>query len=267
MADQELKLEAQYGKLPFDQFALDRWDYSRPTSQDALQWKQLVKQYQAFTLTERQIYHEAAWALEGLSPGEENLPTQDQIDRVLRPHQTSFERNLCLRPAGPIWLRTCYAPELAKTYEDMDPAQGWGVIDLGASLNDERLYSFDSAWHLILTRVPSIGDCDNGIDPDDADLWPPPTEAIRLPLFDAGLRATAIIYLVDRQALEEQLVTVLWLDCHGECVWWYRIKADDLLDFSGYLAATAGLTEVSWMDDFEGVGKVFERGSLIDWIY
>lgn len=46
---------------------------------------------------------------------------------------------------------------------------------------------------------------------------------------------------LDRQALEEQLVTVLWLDCHGECVWWDRINAEDMLSFTGYLASRLGV--------------------------
>ena len=54
-------------------------------------------------------------------------------------------------------------------------------------------------------------------------------------LLDAGAREVTMLYLLDRQALEAQLVTVLWLDCHGECVWWARINPDDqgLMLFTG----------------------------------
>jgi hypothetical protein len=38
-------------------------------------------------------------------------------------------------------------------------------------------------------------------------------------MLEAGLKEVTIMYPLDRQALEEQLVTMLWLDCHGERVW------------------------------------------------
>jgi hypothetical protein len=50
-----------------------------------------------------------------------------------------------------------------------------------------------------------------------------------------------MVYLIDRQAILEKLVTVMWLDCHGECVWWYRIDADNLMGLTGWITRTGGL--------------------------
>jgi hypothetical protein len=43
-----------------------------------------------------------------------------------------------------------------------------------------------------------------------------------------------MIYLVDRQALAEKLVTMMSLDCDGGCVWWYHIELDGLWSLGGW---------------------------------
>jgi hypothetical protein len=61
---------------------------------------------------------------------------------------------------------------------------------------------------------------------------------------NAGEREVTMLNLLDRQALKDQLVTVLWQHCHGECVWWAKLYPDQgLLLFSGWMASTCGLSE------------------------
>jgi hypothetical protein len=86
-------------------------------------------------------------------------------------------------------------------------------------------------------------------------------------LLDAGARQVTMLYLLDRQALEDQLVTVLWLDCHGECVWWGRINPDDqgLMLFTGWMSSTCGLSELV-NEDSDPKTFICEKGTLIDWI-
>jgi hypothetical protein len=80
-----------------------------------------------------------------------------------------------------------------------------------------------------------------------------------------------MMYLLDRQALQEKLVTILWLDNFGECVWWYRISADGdtLQSLTGHLFATNGLMETMETAEKGEEGRensVFAKGSLMDWI-
>jgi hypothetical protein len=119
---------------------------------------------------------------------------------------------------GPIWLRTCYTSSLAGVYDEefRGCEEDAGVRD-SSILNDVSLYNFGEVWDPVFLRLPSLGGQDNGIDLSDTESWQPPEEDFRKPLWDAGTSATATIYLIDRQALEEKLLTVLWIDCHG--VW------------------------------------------------
>jgi hypothetical protein len=165
--------------------------------------------------------------------------------------------------SGPIWLRTCYTPSLAGVYDEI--FRGCEE-DAGASiLDDVSLYTFGEAWDRIFFRLPSLGGQHNGIDLCDTESWQPPEEEFGKPLWDAGTRATEMIYLIDRHALEEKLLTVLWIDCHGEFLWWYKVKTEHLQSLTGNLSDSGGLW--MWADTMEeGIPGVFEKGALIDWV-
>ena len=174
-----------------------------------------------------------------------------------------------------IWLRTCYASELNETYENMSRGLHFdGIIDQSAILNDETLYAFEAAWDRILNRIPSLCDLDKYHTLEDIssmrdDACSPPETHHSFPLFDASFREVIMIYLLDRQALEENLITVLWLDNYGECVWWYRVGADKLLDLNGWLARKCGLNGMLELADGEEEGEdngVYRKGSLFNWI-
>jgi hypothetical protein len=104
----------------------------------------------------------------------EYLPTQEQIERVLRPLQTSQERCLNLFPAT-LWVRTCYASELAEAYDEISLAQGEAGIGPESTLDNEALYNLGTEWHRILKRIPSLCDSASAKDYSD-DEWPIPPE-------------------------------------------------------------------------------------------
>jgi hypothetical protein len=105
------------------------------------------------------------------SPRHEYVPTQDQIERVLQPHQAFQERCLSHSPTT-LWLRTCYASELAGTYDEMTLARDETGIGPEATLDNEALYNLGTEWHHILKRIPSL--CDKSSAQDyDIESMPP----------------------------------------------------------------------------------------------
>ncbi|KAH7091055.1 hypothetical protein FB567DRAFT_263506 [Paraphoma chrysanthemicola] len=253
--------EGRYGQLPFDQFALTNWDFSLPTSKDQSQWLYLTKRWFALTLKERKPYIDAATT-------DRHFPNREQVERVLVPYQTQQERliNPFLTHDVSIWLRTCYAPGLARAYADMADFAS-EIVDNHQVLDDATLYDFGQNWDRILERMPSLCDCDywGDIALDEAvEADPlPPVDDPTFALHDAIKRQVVMIYLIDRQALEEKLITLLWLDAHGECVWWFKLDPENLLEFAGWMARGAGLMMLAQFD----CQGVWEKGSLIDWIF
>jgi hypothetical protein len=196
------------------------------------------------------------------------LPDQEQINRIFTPHQTTQERKLGVVPGGPraIWLRTCYAHELEEAYREMVD----DVADLHVAsdhmFDDAGLYDYGEKWDKVLERMPSL--CDRWIDVEEPewndDSRPEPADP-KFELYEAVRGQAVMVYLLDRQALMEKLITVMWLDSHGECVWWYRVNADDLLSLTGWLSATAGLGGILELADMEDEGgKWVIKGSKID---
>jgi hypothetical protein len=246
-----------------------KWNYTLPLSQDQAQWNQLTKKWLALTPTQRKPWYEAGFSVESALPSSPALPTQEQINRIFGPHQTDQERRhgVLLGAKRTIWLRTCYAPELEDAYQDMfDGVEEW-VVDPEDIFDDEALYAFGDKWDRLLQRIPGL--CDTDRDEERLvyeDERPEPDDP-QLPLYEAALREIVLVYLLDRQALMEKLVTVIWLDCHGECVWWYRIKVDNLQTLTGWLADTAGLGGMLELAEADDDGeRMFEKGRLIDWL-
>lgn len=117
-ADEALDWKAEYGKLPFDRFRSrmiiqvgvghlslipkpneciqKNWNCSQPTTSDQEQWNDIARQWLALSARDRTLYRETTYALEDSTPGNPGLPSQEQIDRVLKPHQTNQEQNLAL---------------------------------------------------------------------------------------------------------------------------------------------------------------------------
>ncbi|CAJ2512947.1 Uu.00g010660.m01.CDS01 [Anthostomella pinea] len=198
----------------------EKWDLSRPVEQDQEQWNALARQWLSLDHRGRHSYHRL------VQPGE-SAATEDQMHRILTRHQTVRERNLSFwvhsGRNSPVWLRTCYLPELA-------------VI-----LDDEALYApLAEDWSRILLRVPVIPDTGRYSygeevieDLHDFDERPGPGEEFKLPLYEAALKERTMLYLIDEEALREKLIKILWLDIHGSCVWENRLRPDERLEFRG----------------------------------
>ncbi|KAI0516869.1 hypothetical protein F5B22DRAFT_646603 [Xylaria bambusicola] len=217
---------AELGKLPFDIFALERWDYSRPVEQDQEQWDHLAREWLDLDARGRHPYHP-------LTPESREAPaTAEQMSRVLVPRQTMKERNLSvvteMGHGSPVWLRTCYSPELASVYTE------W----------------CDSM------ELDSLDDVGEYYDP------PGEGEEFKMPLYEAKLKEKTMMFLIDEEALRDNLIKVLWLDIHGACVWDNRLPPDDMLAFKGRMFDGGSLADLS--EEFEDDEEMYERGAVLN---
>ena len=202
--------------------------------------------------------------------------TVDQMNRVLAPHQAIHERNISDEAGSghlsPIWLRTCYDSELASVHDkwiyDLEDSMGhWALI-----LDDEALYApFAADWSSVLYRVPAIADSVRYIFEDDGNLYdrakfydpPGKGEEYKIPWYEAMIKETTMLLLIDEEALREKLVKLLWLDIHGNCVWDNRLRADRMLEFRGKMFAIGGSLDALY-ENFPDDPKVYERGFILD---
>ncbi|KAI0439809.1 hypothetical protein F4803DRAFT_23816 [Xylaria telfairii] len=269
-ADDQLLEEAELGKLPFDIFALEKWDYARPVQQDQEQWDRLALEWLHLDARGRHPYH-------GVEDARRANATSEQMNRVLVPHQTNRERNLSVRAEmgrySPIWLRTCYSSELASVYAewrnsiDLESVLGhWSQI-----LDDEALYApFAADWSRVLLRVPAIADTvrytyeTDSIMRDVSEDYEPPgeDEEFKMPLYEAMIKEKTILFLVDEEALRDKLIKVLWLDIHGTCIWDNRLPPEKMLGFKGRMFDGGSLATLS--EDFEDDAEMYERSTVLD---
>jgi hypothetical protein len=138
-----------------------------------------------------------------------------------------YERNTGTSASreSPIWLRTCYAKDLAQNY--ISPRRHSSIVDDRHILDDETLYShLASDWRQILFRVPSIPDVVHLLgDPNleeaniTDDMYDEPEEEYQRPIYEAERVERTLVYLLDEEALREKVFKVIWLDVHGNCVW------------------------------------------------
>ncbi|EPE27581.1 hypothetical protein GLAREA_04372 [Glarea lozoyensis ATCC 20868] len=243
---EQLHEDARYGALPFDCFALSNWDFSRPLPKDKEQWHDLVLKWLAFTALERRPYH-----ILGHEAWKTPAPTQEVIDRVLAPFQTTNERNAALRALcgrwSPMWLRTCYDPELCKDYK-VPPVH---FLTPAHILDDEGLYGgLESDWTQIYFRVPSIPDCVQIGEPEvesdgvRAEEFGEPEFENEREAHEAGIRERTFVYLIDREALRDKVIKLMWIDIHGNCVWDFSFPEGDFDDLQGPLNRPYFLTEI-----------------------
>jgi hypothetical protein len=193
-----------------------------PPEQDQEQWNMLARQWLMLADVERMWYYQNTVDTTHNIPN----PSDEQIERALKPFQTAQERNLMITSC--IWLRTCYDLDLESAYQDTFYNVALATLDEGLVFDDADLYNYGASWQRIFERIPSLCDYQLGgriIDTDYESL--DEDSKIKAWVQDAVKVRTTFIFLVDRQALLEGLITVLWLDCHGECVWWYRVEPEN----------------------------------------
>lgn len=175
-------------------------------------------------------------------PDASYLPTQEQIDRVLAPHQTHRERNLSLLIAldlsMPVWIRTCYARDLQDAWEKtLENAAELEEVDDVLLLDDEGLYSgYGEEWAKILLRLPLLPDAvpytreDPNLDEGEYYGKPPDDERF-MPMYEAARRSKQVVYLIDEEALRNNVVKILYLDIHGHAVWHNTIAPESIWEF------------------------------------
>ncbi|EPE27578.1 hypothetical protein GLAREA_04369 [Glarea lozoyensis ATCC 20868] len=263
MAIFQVREEIDYGRLTFDCFALTKWDYSKTTADDKLQWNELVIEFLALTARGREPYRlQCEW-----NPP---VPTLEQIQRVLAPFQTMYERNTATTAhrEAPIWLRTCYKADLAENY--IAPAALGDIVNYGNVLDDETLYSdLASDWTQIFLRIPSIPDIVDILDDPDLeddisneDLPSEPEKEYERALYDAERLEKTLIYLIDEEALRERVFKIMWLDIHGNCVWDFKVR--DLFRFQGPLLSGLFLNEIVRNYSSANDRKKWTRGAILD---
>ncbi|KAH8881664.1 hypothetical protein GQ53DRAFT_754118 [Thozetella sp. PMI_491] len=263
--DEQLHRSAEYGRVPFDSFALEHWDEDAPVEQDQEQWDRLAKQYLALGQYARQKHDQLSRNAQDLvrgpgyhpgSGGQPQMPTQAQIDRIFRPHQTVQERNICCKDIGQdksriiLWLRTCYLPELEAKYHDMATRAEVGgnasstvyVTDDNHMLDNQRLYDFGSDWRRILTRIPELASgyyIHRPWNQEDETEWEKWDEEMqgraaqgeRTPLPFPSVPDEALctpVYVLDEEALRGDFVKIFWLNQFGECMWENKIHPGDM---------------------------------------
>lgn len=157
----------------------------------------------------------------------------EQIQRVLAPHQTVQERNVCQRVAStvpdPVWVRTCYSADLEEAHEEMI---GEAVGDEQRLLLENRALYNNASPDLseIFLRVPMLPDAgpydgNPALDHPPLTMEQPENEA-RIPLWQAARKSMSVVYLLDEEALNEHLIKLLWLDIHGNVVWRNKVAPE-----------------------------------------
>lgn len=145
-----------------------------------------------------------------------------------------------IRPglADSVWLRTCYNANSHSAYMQMTARAIYSKpcgISLNMILDDENLYNYGIRWGRIFKRMPMLGDrSTHHFESVPVENYKPPFEG--LPLYHVTL-----LYVVDEEAIEQDLVKIKWLSNPERLLWENRIKPQDVsrmrdaLDRGGYL--------------------------------
>ena len=168
------------------------------------------------------------------------LPTPSRIQRILAPHQTITERNATQKFLScipyPVWVCTCYTVELDSAYQEMFE-DGQTDFVPAIVLDDETLYGqFGHDWTKVFLRLPLLPDTivyhnDGHPENDKSHLSiSPPNDEARLPPSNAVTRCKSFHYLFDKEALQEKLVKVHFLNIHGQSIWYNKIKPEHIQD-------------------------------------
>jgi hypothetical protein len=195
------------------------------------------------------------------------MPTQEQIDRVLLPHQTILECDLALRINDCLWLRTCYEPSLSVAYEEMTRSILSSADDAHRVLDSETLYgNLGSDLPELFLRIPQLPDTVPYYGyPETEDLpfdYGPPNDQSMVPLYNAMVKEKLAIYVLDNEALQSKMLKVRWFDTGGNSVWCNCLSPLDIQNFEGHLFGLGHrLDYVLEMSDSNP--ELCETGSLI----
>lgn len=175
------------------------------------------------------------------------LPDQYKISRCLVPFQTCQERRICStaeRGRQVNVVRTCYSDSLQGAWEQLRSyclSKTYELFPSGELLNDAQLYDVGERWPEVLLRMPSLVDTIQGtVEEDYEDALPWSDEHYDTyeegSVDRASVECVNIIYVIDEEALREQLVKMKWLNWRGKSVWEWKIRPESMASMAGALA-------------------------------
>jgi hypothetical protein len=113
--------------------------------------------------------------------------------------------------------------------------------DVQRILDNEDLYGIlGSDLEGLFLRMPLLPDADGypaceGEDDNKVELFgEPPEDETMLPLYNAMIKETLVIYVLDEEALQKKMVKLKWFDIGGNSVWWNWIEPWDTVNFEAH---------------------------------
>lgn len=190
------------------------------------------------------------------------MPTQEQIDRVLSPYQTSQERNASVDSADGALVRTCYEPTLFETYTQIKEKYT-EVMGDGKDLvfDNEALYAdLDNNLTNLFLRAPEFPSHAEVFESDDYQLEKPEEEAMAL-LYDALNRERLLLYVLGEEALRKKMIKLAWFSLGGQLIWWNWLRVSDLQDWEGLLGGLG--IRLDWLEERSDDPYSLEKGAHI----
>ncbi|KAK9415490.1 putative chitinase [Seiridium unicorne] len=151
MTSETLSNDASYGLLAFDHFIAENFNLTQPQASDPHQYRELALRYLRLTPLERFLYHSRTFEESAEPP----LPPGIRNASVRRGTTGSTEH--------PLWLRTCYAPDLASRYAELrSQCEVGGVyaVDAADCFDDSALYDADKDGEASVNDEIEAGDRD-----------------------------------------------------------------------------------------------------------
>jgi hypothetical protein len=154
----------------------------------------------------------------------------------------------------PVWIRTCYAADLQVIWESILAS---GMRDTGSEeerslvLDKEDLYDdYGEDWTKVFLRLPLLLDTRGYDDDPSQDMAPDNCEGHDDEAYEALHKAARLeeqaVYLVDKQALRDNLVKLIYLDIYGNVVWHNMIAPEHIWWYEAYYSAGGML---HWMEE------------------
>jgi hypothetical protein len=173
------------------------------------------------------------------------IPSQEQIENILRPSQTVQERNVSSHfHAGspPVLLRTYYGrgSDVRFAFLLRLPGQGQdellGATNYDAILDDAARYDFGDSWETVYEFLPGLVDGWTDIQDEQARVG---LEEVRLNLcksdenggkevYRKSQQVKSFLFVMDKEATQTGWVRLIWLGETGESVWENRILIGEI---------------------------------------
>lgn len=205
----------------------------------------------------------------GVESSDPRMPTREQIDRVLAPHQTVAERNIATDVEPCIYMRACYEPSLASAFDEMTRKIRDDTYTSRYLFDNQALYSSVGpdleGVHLRMTHLPDTVAYSGYPETEDLPLDDdPPEDEGKSRLYEAAMKARGIMYLMDEEALKRKMLKLIWTDLGGNIVWWNWLRPWDTQNFEGhYYGLGHGLHWILYQGD--GNSNYDTEGAVIEY--